>query len=161
MLVPVDYHQFWIQEPGRRRGPVSPEGNGLVVAAGPGSAMVLTGISTGRVEVEAEAMPGPPPLVDLDAWDEIVEISVSAPAGRLAVAALMDAGPVGLPRLCAEGPGFYRVRVHARGRDNAPDEASCRPVEAYRILTWPAPPGPDLAHKLTDRFGAAVRRVRR
>jgi hypothetical protein len=120
--------------------------------------MVLTGISSGRVEVGAEALDGPPPRADLDAWDEIVEISASAPAGRLAVAALMDSVPPGLPGLCSAGPGFYRVRVHARGRDNAPDAASHRPVEAYRILTWPAPPAPDLNHRLSARFGAAVRR---
>ena len=157
VLVPVESHQFWLREPDRRRGFPPRETNGLVAVTGPGSAIIFTGISSGRVPVRAEALTAAPATADLGEWDEIADVSLPGLAGELAVAALMDDVPPGLPGLCAAGPGDYRVRVHARGRDTSPDEATDQPAEAYLVLCWPAPPAPDVQHKLTDRAGAGLR----
>jgi hypothetical protein len=119
VLVPVESHQFWLHEPSRRRGFPLRETNGLVAVTGPGAAMIF-GISSGRVSVRAEALTTAPAVADLGEWDEIADVSLPGLAGELAVAALMDDVPPGLPGLCAAGPGDYRVRVHARGRDTSP-----------------------------------------
>jgi len=56
--------------------------------------------------------------------------------------------PVELSRL-----GAYRVRAHARGRDHKVDGVDLEPVEEYFLIAWPAPPGPAVIHKQSDRFG--------
>ncbi|MEU2726066.1 hypothetical protein [Streptomyces smyrnaeus] len=76
--------------------------------------------------------------------------------GDMHVRALMD-DPPDLPVLAPAGPGSYRVRVHARGRDIAPDGVAEEPVEDYLLIVWPAPPEPDTVHKQTDNFGAEWR----
>jgi hypothetical protein len=157
VLFPVESHQFWLHEPDQPRGYPPWEINGLVAVTGPGAAMIFTGISTGRVSVRAEALTAAPPVTDFDEWDEVADVSLPGLTGDLAVAALMDDVPPGLPGLCPAGPGDYRVRVHARGRDLSPDEATIQPAETYLVQCWPAPPAPDVDHKLTDRVGAGFR----
>ncbi|WP_250007933.1 hypothetical protein [Actinoplanes sp. M2I2] len=157
VLVPVDSHQFWLLEPDRRRGFPPRDTNGLIAVTGPGAAIIFTGISSGRVSVRAAALTAAPTAVDLDSWDEIADMSLPGPVGDLAVAALLDHVPPGLPALCAAGPGDYRVRVHARGRDISPDESITQPAEIYVILCWPASPAPAVDHKLTDHVGAGLR----
>ncbi|MEU8470568.1 hypothetical protein AB0F30_22160, partial [Streptomyces sp. NPDC029006] len=39
-----------------------------------------------------------------------------------------------------DGPGDYRLRIHARGRDTAIDLAPDDVTEWYLIQVWPAPP---------------------
>ena len=73
---------------------------------------VMTGASYGPVGISSiaraeEPSPGPE-------WEEIVDVSVTCASG-LVVAELMDEGLVPL----VEGGGHYRVRVSARGRDEA------------------------------------------
>lgn len=156
--VRIDYHQFWLLEPNRRPSQAVLVTNGLIGVAAPGSAMVYTGISSGWVTVEVEARTAAPASVDVDGWDEVVEVSLSAPYGQVGVAALMDDVPDIIPKLTATGAGEYRVRVHARGRDNVPDEVSRKPVELYRLVAWPDAEAPELLYKLTDECGAAMRR---
>ncbi|MCE0446635.1 hypothetical protein LT493_24490 [Streptomyces tricolor] len=45
-----------------------------------------------------------------------------------------------LPDLAAAGPGTYRLRVHARGRDQAVDLAPDTVTEHYLLQCWPQPP---------------------
>ncbi|MFF9901545.1 hypothetical protein [Streptomyces longispororuber] len=110
-----------------------------VMSAG---ALIATGIHTGHVRVQA--LTGPPPAAPeeerrmLDEWDEVVEVTVHAPAGDLRTESL-HTGPVDdLPLLSAYGSGPYRLRVHARGRDIARDKVRNEPVEDYLLLAWPA-----------------------
>jgi len=158
VLVPVESHQFWLRDPDRRPGLPSRTTNGLVAVTGPGAAIIFTGISSGRVSVSVEALTAAPAAVNLAEWDEVADVSLPGLSGVLAVAALMDAVPPGLPNLCVAGPGDYRVRVHARGRDISPDEATDQPAETYLVLCWPALPAADVDHKLTDQTGAGLRR---
>lgn len=56
--------------------------NGLVGANSNG-AVVLTGINTGYVNVTVELLDTVPDSVDLDDWDEVVEVSVDSEDGEL------------------------------------------------------------------------------
>ncbi len=103
-------------------------------------ALVVTGIHTGPVRVAAEALSGPPNTPTDAEWEEVVEISVHAPSGRLRVDSLQHGPTPGHPLLSPSGPGWYRLRVHARGRDILPDKAATSPVEDYLLLTWPSSP---------------------
>ena len=128
--------------------------NGLVSAAG-GAIEVTTGIHTGNVEVTVEPhSQRPDPAPD---WEEIAEISCHSPSGEVLVTPLMD-DPADLPSLASQGPGRYRLRVHARGRDTAVDETMVGDVlESYLIQSWLAPHQEALLVQATDAYGAEVR----
>lgn len=112
--------------------------NGLAVPMSEG-ALIATGIHLGEIRATASSVTGPPPAPTDRFWEEIVEISVYAPAGDLRVESL-EHGPVGgLPSLSPAEPGWYRLRVHARGRSRLPDKTSSEPVEDYLLVAWPAP----------------------
>ncbi|WP_214517038.1 hypothetical protein [Streptomyces hygroscopicus] len=129
--------------------------NGLIFST-PGRAVICTGIHTGLVNVSVTTRRHPPTEADADAWDEIMDHSVDSLTGTLHVASVMaDAPP--LPPLTPHGPGPYRIRVHARGRDLAPDGTAEEPSEDYLLVTWPAPPSPDIIHKQTDQRGSQLR----
>ncbi|MFF5257648.1 hypothetical protein ACFY4C_01785 [Actinomadura viridis] len=81
-----------------------------------------------------------------------------APDGELRVAAIGADGP-DLPPSAALGPGPYRVRAHARGRDTGRAlRGTGEMVEDYLFQIWPAPPAPEIIHKQTDAYGAVLRR---
>jgi hypothetical protein len=153
-LVHVTEHQFLVHD----ERVVPPSGlailNGLV-ATETGVAVIYTGISSGRVTVTAEAYASTPAL-NSAGWEEIVETSLAAPDGRVSVAALMAEGP-GLPDLTPAGPGTYRLRVHAKGRDAAVDLAAWEPVEEYLIQAWPSDHAPEAVLRHTDSYGSTIR----
>jgi hypothetical protein len=62
-----------------------------------------------------------------------------------------------LPDLGTAGPGSYRLRVHALGRDAHYDQAVADSGERYLLLCWPAPPAPSLIIRATDRCGYSLR----
>ncbi|MFJ5838178.1 hypothetical protein ACIQGO_15655 [Streptomyces shenzhenensis] len=112
--------------------------NGLALPMSHG-ALIVTGIRTGEIRATATSLTGPPPVHADDVWEEIVEVSVQAPTGSLRVESL-EHGPVdGLAPLSPTGPGWYRLRVHMRGRNIHPDKTSPEPIEDYLVTTWPAP----------------------
>lgn len=153
-LVRAEYHLFQITDP---QGPVADDldatHNGLVSAAG-GVIEVATGIHTGNVRVTVEThsqRPGPAPD-----WEEIVEMPCHSSAGEVLVTPMTD-DPADLPSLASRGPGQYRLRVHALGRDTAVDESTDDNVESYLIQSWPAAHQDALLVKATDAYGAQVR----
>lgn len=158
-LIEVSHHQFWLLDTGLLPGRPADFTNGLIAPAGPGAAMICTGIHSGRAALAIEPRRAAPPGVDLNGWDEIVEITLSAPTGQLRPAALM-AGPADalFAALTMTGPGSYRIRVHARGRDTLVDGVSRDPVEEYRITAWPGPLEPGRIYRQTDTYGATVRK---
>jgi len=122
--------------------------NGLVTAV-PGGVAIRTGIATGHVTVSTDILNGPPDELGLSDWDDVVEISWTAPQGG---AVMHGAGPkLGRqPRWQAPPwPGDYRVRVHVSGRDD--DDAF------YHLMIWQAPAAPEIVHKKTDRLGHRLR----
>ncbi|MCP3821896.1 hypothetical protein NLX86_28530 [Streptomyces sp. A3M-1-3] len=149
----AEYHLFRISDPA---GPVVADDvdgtdNGLVMATD-GSIEIMTGIHTGEVDLTvARCEHEPEPAAGN--WEEIAEISLHSPSGKVIVHALMG-DEADVPTLAASGAGDYRLRVHARGRDTAVDVAVEEIVEWYLIQCWPAPAGPAGA-------GQSKRRLRR
>lgn len=62
-----------------------------------------------------------------------------------------------LPVLSFNGPGHYRLRVHARGRNTAVDLSPDESTEWYLIQAWPAAAREARVLRQTDRYGASVR----
>lgn len=154
--VPVQYHQFNISDEGGPTGPdLQREHNGLVQVTD-GVTIVLTGIHTGDVDVTVTLHEAEPAL-DSGGWQECVEISAHSASGDLMVRGLMDDLDEELPVLSFSGPGDYRLRVHARGRDTAVDLAPDEVTEWYLVQAWPAPVQPARVLSQSDAYGASVR----
>ncbi|MGW4395149.1 hypothetical protein ACWEHA_07655 [Amycolatopsis nivea] len=130
--------------------------NGLVGTDSSG-AVVLAGITTGRVTVTLQILESEPDSVEVDGWDEVAEVSVDAEEGYLLVHNMEGNPPAELDQLAYVGPGSYRLRVHARGRDTAPHSNTPEPVEEYQISVWPAPDEPETVHKQSDKRGEEYR----
>lgn len=62
-----------------------------------------------------------------------------------------------LPVVSFNGPGDYRLRIHARGRDTTIDLAPDEITEWYLIQAWPAPAQDATVLRQTDSYGASVR----
>jgi hypothetical protein len=124
-------------------------GNGLVAVV-PGGVMIRTGAAAGRVRVHLRVEEQPPPL-DVRAWDEVVEVSWRAAVGMASVTGAEAPGDPRLRRVTPPWPGYYRLRLHARGRDDADED------EGYELVIWTAPAAPDIVHKRTDRTGYRLR----
>jgi hypothetical protein len=129
-----------------------PHTNGLIISMSTG-ALLATGINIGLVTVRIQVLGESPSILDIGPWDDVVETSFTAPTGQARVAVTMDDVPDDLPLLTPAGPGTYRVRVHASGRDTDPDGVAEEPFETYLIIVWPAPAAPELIHKATDGVG--------
>ncbi|MFC8407495.1 hypothetical protein ACFUG9_28500 [Streptomyces griseoincarnatus] len=154
--VHAEYHAFHLADSEEYvQPPFRPE-NGLIFSR-PGLAVVLTGVNSGpvRVTVEVYRRAVPPPGPD-EVWDEVVDHSVQSISGDMRVTALMDTGPE-LPVLTPIGPADYRIRVHARGRDQGHDAHVTEPVEDYLLQVWPGRREPDLVHRQSDRYGQISR----
>ncbi|OKH90980.1 hypothetical protein [Streptomyces uncialis] len=154
----AEYHLFRISDPG---GAVTDDIDASLtglVAADDGSIEILTGIHTGDVSVSFAPHTGEPALAP-GQWEEIAEISFHSPTGEVVLHSLTGDGTDPLP--LAAGPGDYRLRVAARGRDTAVDTTVETVVEWYRIDCWPAPPQPPALVRTGDRYGADQRAVPR
>lgn len=121
-------------------------------------AIVVTGMNCGDVRVTVDIRPEAPSIVERDDWDEIVEASLALGGDRPRLSAMfVTDGLSELPDFSAAGPGPYRVRVHARGRDAANELEDLpegqEPVEEHLIQVWSAPPVPLQVHKQTDDVG--------
>ncbi|WP_322759028.1 hypothetical protein [Frankia sp. Cr2] len=125
-----------------------------LIKAGPGHLVVLCGTHTGNVRLTVILCPAEPAL-GLDAWDAVVDLSHYSAEGDTW---LTEWG--GEPRwdaglLSHTGPGWYRLRLEVRGRDEAMkfNTVLGEPVEEHAISIWPAPPAPEQVHKMADDFG--------
>jgi hypothetical protein len=152
--------QFYIQD-ADEAPPVETwdQSNGLAFPASVG-AVILTGGVYGRVDVVLDVRDDAPDLADLGAeWEDVVEISVTCEEGPLQVCDLSQGFVPGLPALDSQGPGEYRMRVHAAGRNSPGVDPDDMPVaqDRYLICCWPAPAQPALAIRLTDQRGLNTR----
>jgi hypothetical protein len=134
-------------------------GTGLIVTMSTG-AMIYTGIDRGYVRVTTDIRAAAPEEIHDGPWDDIVEASVHSPTGHLYVHAL-EYGPHDtpppLPPLSPTGPGTYRLRAHARGRDLNYDKVQNDPTEDYLLTVWPAEHAPPLIIRATDWCGYSLR----
>ncbi|MGI5224010.1 DUF6461 domain-containing protein [Actinoallomurus sp. CA-142502] len=147
--VPVSGHLFALLE-GTEIPEADFDGNGLVVVV-PGGAVIRTGVETGHVRILLRVLDGPPPDV-ATGWEEIVEVSWRAAVGAASVVGSDPVEPH-LRKVTPPWPGDYRLRVHARGRDDT-DEGD---TEHYELVVWQAPAAPETVYARTDRLGHRLR----
>ncbi|SNX88534.1 hypothetical protein SAMN06272735_8987 [Streptomyces sp. TLI_55] len=155
-LVPVEHHQFDISDEDGPAGDGLDRGHNGLVRVTDGAITVMTGIHTGDVDVTV-TLHHTEPAPDRGGWQEIVEISADSASGELMVRGIMDDLDEELPALSFNGPGSYRLRIHARGRDTAIDQAPDEVTEWYLIQAWPAPAHEVTVIRQTDTYGASVR----
>jgi hypothetical protein len=114
--------------------------NGLVGAASGLGLFVNLARRSGGSPVCIVLAPQAAPA-DVEAWEDIVEVSIAIPPGAEVVWrtwAGENGGGVDLPS------GTYRVRVSACGRDAGHrDEFADGAVDRYLLELWPAPVRPD------------------
>lgn len=158
-VLQVDWGQFRIIDAPRSNDAVWPIpsdfSNGLVSVEATG-AVVFTGIKSGAIYVTAEAHDREP-AAEVEAWDEVIEFTLTSTAGWLRVLEEVPGDQFTLPNLSPHGPGAYRLRCHARGRDIAYDGSAIEPVEDYLIQAWRSPPASVTVIKQTDACGAHLR----
>jgi hypothetical protein len=112
------------------------------------AALVSAGIDRGYVTVTAQPVDQSPRLdtaaqwANLAVWDDVAEFSLHVPNGALTVVPLeyQPSDESEPPALSPRGPGHYRVRIHASGRDRHFDQVCYESGERFHILAWPAPP---------------------
>lgn len=156
--------QFYIVDPdlGTDQAPdIADAGNGLIAVEEDGAG-ILTGLTVGPVEVAVTTHASEPPLHGGD-WDEVVETSFISTTGSALVTSWEDGEAEDLPDLAPNGPGSYRVRVHARGRDEGRAKDSLGPdddpVEVYLLQVWTAPAAEERIIRQTDQVGDEWRRL--
>lgn len=156
--VPVSGHRFALVEGAVPHAVDSSfSGNGLAAVV-PGGAVIRTGLAEGRVTVTLQILAEPPGEVD-EGWDEVVEVSWTAAEGQASVVGPNGPGDDNLLHETPPWPGDYRLRVHALGRDDAEDggEEGFADGEAYELVVWRAPAGPQIVYRCTDRLGHRLR----
>lgn len=160
--VRVSYRQFLILDGDEFPIDTGNWANGLIQVTSIG-AVVHTGVDMGNVQVSIHTLDAAPDDIDWDHWDDItewddvMETSILSTDGDLRIGSL-DYGRVpDLPSLSPQGPGSYRLRIHARGRDRHLGKVCDDPHEEYLIVSWPADARPELLVRLTDRCGYGMR----
>jgi hypothetical protein len=154
--VRVDDTSFGVLDNGEIPIETAAWSNGLVTVMSHG-AVITTGIHTGYVRVRV-GLTTATPHEDDGSWEEIVEASVHAHQGHLRVDSFERGAVSTLPLLSTAGPGWYRLRVHARGRgrETNPDGVQNDPVEDYLLAIWSAPRSPTTILHTSHRIEASL-----
>jgi hypothetical protein len=130
------------------------------------AAFICAGVNRGHVQVSTDALDSRPDLdapqqwAQLEQWDDVAEFSLNVPHGHLTVERLTT-GPTNprpdLGQLSTAGPGPYRVRVHARGRDRYHDQNVDDSGETFHVVAWPEAATPPMLIKATSRCSYGLR----
>lgn len=109
--------------------------NGLVGAAGPDGLYLNLARRSGGSRVRIDLHPVAP--ADNPHWEDVVEVSTTIPSeARVRWMSWAGESSGDLPGLA---PGDCRVRVSARGRDQAAaDEFADEALDSYLVQLWPA-----------------------
>ncbi|WP_456698347.1 hypothetical protein [Aeromicrobium sp. P5_D10] len=114
--------------------------NGLVGAGDPDGVYLNLARRSGGSRVRITLVDGVPSGPD-DQWEDVVEVSLTIPAGSGVGWASWAGETTGSLDV---SPGSYRLRVSARGRDvGAQDEFADRVVDHYLLELWQSPPEQD------------------
>lgn len=131
--------------------------NGLTGLSGPSHATISCGMKSGPVRVTIEEYDHLAGRPDLATWTDIVELPFQVVSGKIDFRDWAGQ-PFHTTKLA---PGEYRLRVHARGRD----EGNARtheltmddePVEEHLIQVFPGTGG-QVVYKTEDQQGAILR----
>ncbi|MBL7487492.1 pentapeptide repeat-containing protein [Frankia sp. AgB1.9] len=136
------------------------QGNSLVGAGG-GHLAVVCGTHFGRIRITVEVRDDEPAAA-FDGWAMAVDVSHHSNTGRTWLGDMDTGGPPELWNLTPGGPGWYRVRVRARGRDAARAAGTAcfnadPPIEEHAVSIWPAPPAPEVVHRSEDEIAGGPR----
>ncbi|WP_156786344.1 hypothetical protein [Microterricola viridarii] len=127
------------------------DSTGLIVD-GPEGVELQTGVWSGPIGVTTGSLAQRPAVTDMS-WEDIAEFSVIAEEGPLVLCGALERPAANRPRLDGFGPGPYRIRVHARGRDDAYDTAVSEATEEYLFVSWPEIASPAVLIALASRAG--------
>lgn len=116
------------------------------------SLQLITGVWSGPVGVTVDSRPGRPGAVEAS-WEDVAEFSVIVDDGPLVLCGIWEKPMPDWPRLDGFGPGTYRIRVHARGRDIAYDGAVLEATEEYLFISWPEKESPASLIALESQVG--------
>lgn len=138
--------------------PLSPEGE----ISTPGTtAVIMTGTELGTIKTTVTVYQKEPPAPDLAQWDDIVEASLFFSDAEPYIVDVHDRVPFSVLTSLQGSP--FRLRVHARGRDQgyefqdeSEDGEEWSPEE-HLLHAWPAPVAPLIEWQLRDTFGAGIR----
>lgn len=126
------------------------DSNGLL-AVTRGGAALIAGIDSGTVDISFVPV-AEEPSNDLGGWDEMVDVSIDARSGDLRVLSVLGE-QISLPSLSHAGPGVYRVRCMAAGRNEHSGEIEVESSERFRLITWLAEASPATEHQvLPNRY---------
>lgn len=134
---------------------------GGLVWGHPGESLFVgTGVLSGPVRLEIRTLAAPPEQVEAG-WEDVSEVSIWAESDvPVTIGGVEDYLVEGLlgegVRLDAHGRGWYRLRVHARGRDLAPDARVGEPVEDYLVISWPGGQAGAVVHQVGSKRAGAV-----
>lgn len=133
-VVYASHTQFYLADPeGPMRTDVVWDGAGLERRLGVTDGLVAVGtVGYCDVPVTVEIWEGEP-VLDLEAWDHVAEVSLELRSGRVALGGVEGAvehDPISV------APGWYRLRSSAVGLDDA-DEMDGG--DRYRLQLWPHP----------------------
>lgn len=158
-LIEAARHFYFVLEAGVIPGDFDIAGSGTgLVAADNGGVLISTGTANGPVDVTVQVLQSRPDQVAAG-WEEVAEASLSSSGGAFLLSN-MD-GEIGAEVAPPNGAGDYRLRVHARGRDEAnrfvlPLE---KVLEYHLLQLWPALPAPPSLIAGSDEFGEAFGRT--
>jgi hypothetical protein len=110
--------------------------NGFVAAIGENGIKVMCGTDMGPVRLLLRAITGGARTEP--GWDVVAEVDIVASEGWIRVLSSEVEMRPDLGNLAGSGPGTYRVRVHARGRDTASRRGFVEePIEEHLLEAWP------------------------
>ncbi|MER5501909.1 hypothetical protein ABT096_32545 [Streptomyces sp. NPDC002561] len=136
--------------------PLGEPANGLI-AATTNAAAIHTGIKKGNVHLDT-CLFDTEPALDPDTWDEVIDTTFTSTTGYARIGSYEHAMNLNIAH---QGPGTYRLRLHAKGRDSQPGASRRRnskpSAEHYLFHIWPAPAAPETVHKATDTIGRTLR----
>ncbi|MEN3611659.1 hypothetical protein AAH979_19130 [Plantactinospora sp. ZYX-F-223] len=153
-------HQYYLHDSVQTATPpYRLDDTGLARFAEDGGIQVISGANTGSLAMSVDLVEAAPP-VPFDDWDEIVEVSYATTTGDAQLLGWPATPQRWLPAISHAGPGSYRLRFHARDRDDPRNARPFEIVEAHHLAVWPGPPAPTVAHKYTDATGRYWRSIR-
>ncbi|GHA67469.1 hypothetical protein GCM10010372_78780 [Streptomyces tauricus] len=117
------------------------------------AASVTCGTHIGDIRITTETWPTTPLIAD-EPWEDIAEISLPWPGGRMVLWSSDDDEPDEITLYEHAEPGSYRIRAHVRGRDLGEDRTEDDTPEEHLLQIWPAKPDQPNTLKTTDRTGA-------
>ncbi|MCX4825516.1 hypothetical protein OG883_37825 [Streptomyces sp. NBC_01142] len=129
------------------------DGNSLA-AGGPEHLTVYAGTHTGWIRLTTEQRSDAPPPPG-DAWETAVEVSIYSTSGVMRLERWGGDSVEEAGNFASAGPGWYRVRVQTRGRDEGDAHEGDESSEEHFLSVWPAPPEPDVVHRAADAFAGA------